>query len=75
MPSDTSVTITSNNGDLAGETEVTISKNNRAGGATLNVVLTNTLAVDQDPIDATLTATVTTPSGVETTLTMVVSLD
>lgn len=75
MPSDTTVTITSNNGDLAGETEVTISKNNRAGGATLNVVLTNTLGVDQDPIDATLTATVTTPSGVETTLTMVVSLD
>ncbi|MDM7859123.1 Ig-like protein, group 1 [Alteromonas sp. ASW11-36] len=75
LPSDTNVQITASAGTLTGETAFSVSKNNRAGGATLNVVLTNSLTNDQDPIDATVTATVTTPSGVVTTLTMIVSLD
>lgn len=75
MPSGTTIEVTSNNGDLAGEILTTVRSNNRSGGATLNFVLTNNLLVDQDPIDATVVATVTSPSGVVSTLTIVISLD
>ena len=73
MLSVTSATIAHHNVGLTGETEVTITKNNFAVEATFNVVVTNTLALAQDPIDAT--ATVATPRRVETRLAMVGSLD
>ncbi len=75
MPSTTTILIGANNGDLAGQTEVTVRETNRAGGDTLEFVLTNNLLPDQDPIDSTITATVTSPSGIESTLSIVISLE
>ncbi|WP_100657734.1 Ig-like domain-containing protein [Alteromonas flava] len=74
MPSDTNIDITTSAGSLAGQITRQINKNNRAGGATMNFVLTNDLASTDDPIDAVVSTTVTSPSGVESALSIIVRL-
>ncbi|WP_100643551.1 Ig-like domain-containing protein [Alteromonas facilis] len=74
MPSDTSVLVETSSGSVAGQTDISINKNNRAGGSSLEFVLTNDLTVDDDPINATVSITVTSPSGVVSGLTMIVRL-
>lgn len=75
MPSATNISLSTNNGDLAGQTAVAVRETNQEGGDTLEFVLTNNLLADQDPIDSTVTATVVSPSGVESTLSIIISLE
>lgn len=74
-PSQSSVTIEANNGELAGQTDSLVRQSTRAGTRFVEVTLTNNLLADEDPIDSTITATITTPSGVENVLSIVVSLE
>ncbi|MBT0586889.1 Ig-like protein, group 1 [Alteromonas oceanisediminis] len=75
MPSTSQVLITANNGDLAGEIDTPVRKSTRAGESVRQFVLTNDLIATDDPINSTVTATITSPSGVDTTLSIVVRLE
>lgn len=74
-PSQSSVVIEATNGELAGQTEGFIRQSTRAGTRFVEVTLTNNLITGADPITSTVTGTITTPSGVENVLSIVVSLD
>ena len=74
-PSQSSITIEANNGELAGQTDGVVRQSTRAGMKFVEVILTNNLVEGEDPIDSTVSATITTPSGVENVLNIVVSLE
>ena len=74
VPSSTQLEIQANNGELAGQTSAEIRQYTRAGTAFAEVTLTNNLLADQDAIDSTVTALMTTPSGVESGLSIKITL-
>jgi hypothetical protein len=75
VPGGSELQISTNNGELAGQTSGTIRQSTRAGTSFVEVSLTNNLAPDDSAIDSTVTAVITTPSGVQNALTIIVTLE
>ena len=75
VPSSTQLDIQASSGELAGQTSTVIRQYTRAGNSVAEVTLTNNLGTGEDPIDSTVTATLTTPSGVENGLSISISLE
>ena len=66
MPVGTTVNVALSAGTLEGETNFTVGNNNRSGFSQLNFIVIQEL--DSDPQTAVLTITITSPSGIVTSL-------
>jgi hypothetical protein len=72
LPKDTTVSINLSAGELAGTTSFTMPNSNMAGTTAMSFVLNNPVGGDAE--NATLTITVLTPKGIETSLVRTVAL-
>lgn len=74
LAEDTEISITSSEGGISGSLEATVPSTNAAGNRQLTFVLTNLLDESEASTSAIVSALVTSPSGVTTSLDMVVTL-
>jgi hypothetical protein len=74
IASGSTIAIATTNGVLGGQTTGIMPVTNAPGASEQDFTLLNNLDADDDPTTATVTATVTSPSGVVSTLIFVVSL-
>jgi len=75
LAEDTEISITSSEGGISGSLEATVPSTNAAGNRQLSFVLTNLLDESEASTSAIVSALVTSPSGVTTSLDMVVTLE